>query len=394
MKKNILIALTVIVIIAIVGVVVFAVMSGMKSQNDSGINAATNDSAATANAAPETLYSEHYKVGVIQTGLGSASKDCYGGFMMELDERRMMGNLEIVYIVEDNEELCRKKIKELVDGGCDLLYTIGRFATESAAQITKDIPIVFGAVNSPDEVGLVASNEVPGGNVTGVSSYTPCFEQIDLIPVLLPKAKTMAALYSATDEDAVLQGIIAAREAENIGIKCTQYPVEDKDALIATLDKIKAAKTEVIYLPVDKFLTANIDTINAFSYENMIPVICGDEATLALGAFATSEINYLSIGRKAAGMVCDILFEKKDVSTLSVMYKHDCTNFVNKAVRDKLGIELPATALGEIELWEPPTEPASPAVPATAAAPAETAAPTAAAPATETAPPAAATQAE
>lgn len=373
MKKNIVITLTVIFIIAIIGVVVFAIMSGMRSQNDVDTNAATNDSATVANAAPETLYSEHYKIGVIQTGLGGASKDCYGGFMMELDERQLMGNLEIIYIVEDNEELCRAKIKELVGDGCDLLYTIGRFATESAAQITKDIPIVFGAVNSPDEVGLVASNEVPGGNVTGVSSYTPCFEQIDLIPILFPKAKTLAALYSATDEDAVMQGIIAAREAENIGVKCTQYPVEDKDALKAALDKIKAAKTEVIYLPVDKFLSANIDTINAFSYENKIPVICGDEATLAQGAFATSEINYLSIGRKAAGMACDILFEKKDVSTLSVMYKHDCTNFVNKAVRDKMGIELPATALGEIELWEPPTEPAAPAVPATSAPAAETA---------------------
>ena len=35
---------------------------------------------------------------------------------------------------------------------------------------------------------------------------------------------------------------------------------------------------------------------------------------------------------------------------------------VNKEVRDKLKIEIPATALGEIELWEAPTEPpASPA---------------------------------
>lgn len=359
MKKNIVIFLSVLVIIAIVGVVVFAIVSGMNSQNEADVDVATYDSVATNAAAPETLYSEHYKIGVIQTGLGGASKDCYGGFMMELDERQMMGNLEIVYIVEDNEELCRSKMKELIGDGCDLLYTIGRFASETAAELTKDIPIVFGAVNSPDEVGLVESNEVPGGNVTGVSSYTPCFEQIDLIPILLPEAKSVAAIYSATDEDAVLQGIIAAREAGNIGLTCTQYPIEDKQALSKTLEKIKAAKTDVIYLPVDKFLSANIATIIAFSYENKIPVICGDEATLAQGAFATSEINYLSIGRKAAGMVCDILFEKKNVSTLSVIYKHDCTNFVNKAVRDKMGIELPATALGEIEMWEPPTEPSA-----------------------------------
>ena len=363
MKKNLVITLSVILIIAVIGVVVFSIVLAMNKQKNTDTAISTNDQAAASAPAIETRYDEHYKVGVIQTGLGSASKDCYSGFMLELDERNLLGNIEVTYVVEDNEELCRTKIKELIAGGdIDLLYTIGRFASETAAELTKDIPIVFGAVNSPDEVGLVESNEAPGGNVTGVSSYTPCFEQIDLIHTILPKAKTVAALYSATDQDAVLQGIIAAREAKNIGLDCTQYTIEDKAALESALKKIKENKTEVIYIPVDKFLSSNIATILDFANENSIPVICGDEATLAQGALGTSVINYESIGRKAAGMVEAILFEKKAPATLSVMYKHDCTNMVNKAVRDKLKIEIPATALGEIELWEAPTEPpASPA---------------------------------
>ncbi len=363
MKKNLVIALSVILIIAVIGVVVFSIVLAMNKQKNIDTAISTNDQVAASAPAIETRYDEHYKVGVIQTGLGSASKDCYGGFMMELDENGVLASLDVEYIVEDNEELCRTKIKELIAGGdIDLLYTIGRFASETAAELTKDIPIVFGAVNSPDEVGLVESNEAPGGNVTGVSSYTPCFEQIDLIHTILPKAKTVAALYSATDQDAVLQGIIAAREAKNIGLDCTQYTIEDKAALESALKKIKENKTEVIYIPVDKFLSSNIATILDFANENSIPVICGDEATLAQGALGTSVINYESIGRKAAGMVEAILFEKKAPATLSVMYKHDCTNMVNKAVRDKLKIEIPATALGEIELWEAPTEPpASPA---------------------------------
>ncbi|MBQ4239364.1 MAG: ABC transporter substrate-binding protein [Ruminococcus sp.] len=363
MKKNLVITLSVILIIAVIGVVVFSIVLAMNKQKNTDTAISTNDQAAASAPAIETRYDEHYKVGVIQTGLGSASKDCYGGFMMELDENGVLASLDVEYIVEDNEDLCRTKIKELIAGGdIDLLYTIGRFASETAAELTKDIPIVFGAVNSPDEVGLVESNEAPGGNVTGVSSYTPCFEQIDLIHTILPKAKTVAALYSATDQDAVLQGIIAAREAKNIGLDCTQYTIEDKAALESALKKIKENKTEVIYIPVDKFLSSNIATILDFANENSIPVICGDEATLAQGALGTSVINYESIGRKAADMVHDILFEHVKTSTLPVAYKHDCTNMVNKAVRDKLKIEIPATALGEIELWEAPTEPpASPA---------------------------------
>ena len=378
MKKRFpIVILSILLAVVIAGVAFLAVRSAVKSKNEKDSSDATNDSVVSGAQVAETIYSEHYKVGIVQTGLGSASKDCYSGFMLELDERNLLGNIEVTYVVEDNEELCRTKIKELLDGGCDLLYTIGRFASETAAELTKDKPVVFAAVNSPDEIGLVESNEVPGGNVTGISSYNPCFEQVDLIKTLLPNTKTVASLYSGTDPEAVEQGIVAAREAQNIGMTCTQYPIDDKASLDSALEKIKDEKIETLYIPVDKFLYANISTIIDFSNENKIPVFCGDETILAQGALATSVINYESIGRKAAGMVQNILFEHVKVSTLSVVYKHDCTNMLNSEVRDKLGLEIPATALGEVEMWTKPTEPPAETKPAPSAtkadeAPAET----------------------
>lgn len=375
MKKRVpIVLLSILLVLVIAGIAFLAVRSVMKQQKDHQQADATKDSVVSGAQISETIYSEHYKVGIVQTGLGNASKDCYSGFMLELDERNLLGNIDVTYVVEDNEELCQTKIRELIDGGCDLLYTIGRYASETAAKMTKDKPVIFAAVNSPDAIGLVESNEVPGGNVTGVSSYTPCFEQIDLIKTLIPNAKTVAALYSGTDPEAVEQGIVAAREAENNKMTCTQYTIDDKDSLDSALKKIKEEKIETIYIPVDKFLYANIATIITFADENKIPVFCGDETVISQGALATSVINYESIGRKAAGMVHDILFEHKEVAKLPVMYKHDCTNIVNADVRDKLGLEIPATALGEVEMWTPPTEPPAETKPAAAAkaAPAET----------------------
>ena len=138
MKKKLVIALSVILIIAVIGVVVFTIVLAMNKQKNIDTAISTNDQAAASAPAIETRYDEHYKVGVIQTGLGSASKDCYGGFMMELDENGVLASLDVEYIVEDNEELCRTKIKELIAGGdIDLLYTIGRFASETAAELTR-----------------------------------------------------------------------------------------------------------------------------------------------------------------------------------------------------------------------------------------------------------------
>lgn len=352
-KRYIAIIAIVILILAVIGGIVCLIMFGGDKHEDGKPTPTEHETFVISTELPsETLNIEKkYKIGIVQHSLGKASKDCYEGFITELNDRGLLNYTEIVYIVDDNDEKCREKLKNLVDGGCDLLYTIGRFTSEAAAEFTSEIPIVFGGVNSPAEIGLVKSNEEPGGNVTGVSSFTPCFDQIDLIPVLLPKVKTVASIYSSTDENTASQGIVASKEAENIGLTCTQYPVDSEDALKDALSKIKEAKTEVIYIPSDKFLRSNVDIINKFSYENKIPVICGDQATLELGAFATSEVNYNSIGHRAAELAYAILFERESPAKISVVYKHDCNNIVNKEVMEKLGVKLSADALSKVQLW-------------------------------------------
>lgn len=344
--------LIVVLIVGVIGGIIYLIINGGKSEQKTPAPTEHETFVISTQLPSETLDIERkLKVGIVQHSLGKPSKDCYEGFITELNNRGLLNYTEIVYIVDDNDEKCREKIKGLIDGGCDLIYTIGRFSSEVAAEYTKDIPVVFGGVNSPAEIGLVKSNEAPGGNVTGVSSFTPCFDQIDLIPVLLPKVKTVASIYSGTDENTASQGIVASKEAENIGLKCDQYPVDSEEALTDALSKIKEAKTEVIYIPSDKFLRSKIDIINKFSYENKIPVICGDQATLERGAFATSEVNYNSIGHRAAELAHSILFEKNSPATISVVYKHDCNNIVNKEVMETLGIKLSQDALSKVQLW-------------------------------------------
>ena len=351
MKKHIIIIMNIILVAVVLGAVAFAVLKIVNNKQEPVPTEAPTIAQATFDeptAAPQKLY----KVGIVQNGLGNASKDCYEGFISELNERGVLQNLDIVYIVEDDKEECKKKIENLVSDKCDLLYTIGRYATEASAEATKDIPIIFGAVNSPDEIGLVESNEAPGGNVTGVSNFTPCFEQIDLIKLLMPGTKSIAVIYTGTDADSISQAIVATKESDIMGMTCDKYPVANEKEIDNALSKIK---TEVIYVPVDLYISGNIDKITEFSYENNIPVICGDEDTLLKGALATSVINYAYIGRVAAGMANDVLFNEKDTATLSVIYKHDCNNLVNKEIADKLGVKIPSTAMKDIQFVEPPT---------------------------------------
>ena len=67
-----------------------------------------------------------------------------------------------------------------------MIFAIATPAAQAVAGVTDSIPILVSAVTDPAASGLVESNEVPGGNVSGTSDLTPVKEQIDLMQQIIP----------------------------------------------------------------------------------------------------------------------------------------------------------------------------------------------------------------
>src|SRR5215831_12901592 len=62
---------------------------------------------------------------------------------------------------------------ELVALKVDAIVGAGTLVALAAKQATNTLPIVFIAVGDPVSSGLVASLARPGGNITGLSSFSP-----------------------------------------------------------------------------------------------------------------------------------------------------------------------------------------------------------------------------
>lgn len=354
MKKHFVLIMNIVLAVVIIGALAFTAYRVFLS-GDAVKDAESSDNAASRSADAPTEQatvdpSERYKIGIVQHYNNADSNDCYSGFISELNERGLIGNIDIVYVIEEDKDRCKTEIQRLIDEKCDLLCTIGPYASKLAASLTTDIPIIFAGISDPEKEGLVASNEKPGGNVTGVSSYTPTFEQVDLITTLLPQAKTMAAIYSSTDVNATTQAILAVNKAEELGMTAEKYPITKAEELSTALAAIKKAGIQAVFLPADEFILKNINTILKFTNANKIPVFVGNETMLKKGAFATCTVNYVSVGRVAAGLSYDILFGKQDPASVSVIYKHDSYNLVNQAAIDTLGIQLNATMRDQVQI--------------------------------------------
>lgn len=289
-------------------------------------------------AAAEVL--PRYRVGIIQYDDSRMYQEALTGFEQELSATGLESGENIVVTVENadgSKENCESIAKTFVDNNFDLIYAIGEDCAVTAYEKTKDIPIIFSAVTDPEASGLVSSNEIPDTNVTGVSNYTPCFEQIDLILELYPNAKTVGTIYNETDADSLLQVNIAKKEAEKIGLELNTFSFKDGDDVSQKADEM-AQQVEVIYLPTGYSVKNNLEEILDIANLYSIPVIAGDEDMVINGCLATYDIDYYSLGKSAADMAISVLYNGAETKTMPVKYVSQCNLFVNEETAQRLSL--------------------------------------------------------
>lgn len=317
-----------------------------------GSNTATSagtgtDKAPNAEASVKTEDEENYKIGVIQLVEHAALDATYEGFVDGLKEAGLEEgkNITIDYQnAQGDQSNCQTIATKLVNDRNNLILSIATPAAQAVANTTKDIPILVTAVTDPADSKLVASNEAPGGNVTGTSDLTPVKEQINLIPQIVPEAKTVGLVYCSSEANSKFQIELAKKEAEAIGLKTIEATVSNSNEIQQVLQSL-VGKVEAIYIPTDNMLAAGMATVAQVTTPAGIPVIVGEEGMVNNGGTATYGINYYNLGKLTATQAVAILKEGKNPAEMPIEYSSDFNLVLNKEAAEQMGITLPQELL-------------------------------------------------
>ena len=291
-----------------------------------------------------------YRIGILQLIEHPSLDASRRGFLDGLAELGLVEgkNLSVDYRNAQGEQANAQTIaQQFASKENDLTLAIATPAAQAAANILHDSPLLFTAVTDPVDAKLLDDPEHPSGNVTGTSDASPIGQQMALLKRLVPKAETLAILYTAGEANSVLQAKQARTEAEALGLRVEDIAVTASNEIQqATLSA--SSRFDAIYIPTDNTFASAMATVRQAAVQNRCPVITGASEMVEEGGLATVGLDYYELGKLTARQAAAILLDGKAVRDIPVGYLEEAKPIVNLEVAKAIGLEIPADILGEL----------------------------------------------
>ncbi len=223
-------------------------------------------------------------------------------------------------------------------------------AALAAKAATSTIPIVFVSALNPVEVGLVASLNQPGGNVTGISTLNVelLSKRVELLRELMPTASIIGALVNPTTPAAATQLKDLQEVSGKLGlhIPVVQASIEsDLDAAFAKLPELRAVG---LVIAGDPFFTSRSDKLAALSLQHRMPAIFQYRQFPAAGGLMSYGGSFVE-GNRLAGIYTGRILKGEKPAELPVEQSTTVELIINLKTAKTLGLTVPPSLLARAD---------------------------------------------
>jgi putative ABC transport system substrate-binding protein len=257
-------------------------------------------------------------------------------------------NVAIEYRWAENEnDRLPALARDLVEHHVAAIAALGGPAPSLAAKAaTSAIPIVFRLGADPLGLGLVASLNKPGGNITGISSLSEetGSKRFELIHQMVPGATSVAALVNP----ASLQQEYRTREWEKaaraLGIRLLVLNASTAREIEEAFSTMAQQKIETLLAAQDPFYFAQRHQLVALAARYRMPAIYHARETVEAGGLMSYGPS-IADGYRLAGVYVGRILKGEKPADLPVQQSTTFEMVVNRKTAKALGLDVPTTLL-------------------------------------------------
>lgn len=242
-------------------------------------------------------------------------------------------------------------VADLVRRRVSVIVATSAAAALAAKAATTTIPIVFETGADPVRIGLVASLNRPGGNVTGVTqtNFETAPKRLQLLHELLPTAKVIALLINPNDRDSAAENTRDVQAgADSLGLQLHLLSASNDRDIDAAFEKLAQVKASGLIVGSGVLFVAQAEKLAALGAQHAVPIIYQFRRFAAAGGLISygSEITE---AYRLAGFYAGRILKGAEPADLPVQQATRFELIINLKTAKALGITVPNTIIGRAD---------------------------------------------
>ena len=224
-------------------------------------------------------------------------------------------------------------------------------AALAAKAATTTIPIVFATGGDPVRLGLVASLNRPGGNITGVTMLTVAVaaKRLELLHELIPTARLLAVLVNPANPALAqdnLTGMRSAADALGLELHVLNASTErDFDGVFANLTQLRAGG---LVIGPDPFFTAKQEQLGKLVSRHAVPAAYENREFTAADGLMSYGGDFNDAFR-LVGIYTGRVLKGEKPADLAVQQETKVQLYINLKSAKALGITVPLPLSGRAD---------------------------------------------
>jgi putative ABC transport system substrate-binding protein len=223
-------------------------------------------------------------------------------------------------------------------------------ATLAAKAATMTIPIVFYSGGDPVQLGLVASFNLPGGNLTGITSMNAELgsKRLGLLHELLPGAARFAVLVQSNSPltEAFVAEVRAAAAA--LGLHVEVLSASDNHGIDSAFTSLVQKRADALLVSSDVLFTSRRVHLITLAVHHRVPAIYPFREDAEAGGLMSYGSSVVDPSRQV-GIYTGRILRGEKPAALPVMRSSRFEFVINLQVAKLLGLAVPATLLARAD---------------------------------------------